>query len=111
MPSPRSNSRFVQVQKYRTWRKVVERIALSVVVILAAAMAGSSAYNTIALHIFWAQNAPPGAFYSVNGHRMHLNCTGSGSPTIVLESGSGKRRAHLGRRAAVALPHHSRLLI
>jgi pimeloyl-ACP methyl ester carboxylesterase len=79
----------LSTKSYRTWRKVVERIALSVVVILAAAMAGSSAYNTIALHIFWAHNAPPGAFYSVNGHRMHLNCTGSGSPTIVLESGLG----------------------
>ena len=56
---------------------------------LAAVVAGSSAYNAIALHIFWADNPPPGAFYSVNGHRMHINCTGSGSPTIVLEAGLG----------------------
>jgi pimeloyl-ACP methyl ester carboxylesterase len=54
-----------------------------------AALAGSSAYNTIALHLFWATNQPPGAFYSVNGHRMHIICTGSGSPTIVLEAGLG----------------------
>jgi len=62
---------------------------LSGVVILVAAVAGSSAFNAIAVHYFWAHNAPPGAFYSVNGHRMHILCTGSGSPTIVLESGLG----------------------
>jgi len=81
--------RSLYTKSYRTWRKVVERIVLSVVVLLAAFVAGSSAYNAIALHLFWATNQPPGAFYSVNGHKMHINCTGSGSPTIVLESGMG----------------------
>jgi pimeloyl-ACP methyl ester carboxylesterase len=79
----------LSTKSYRTWRKVVERIVLSVVVLLAAFVAGSSAYNTIALHLFWATNSPPGDFYSVNGHRMHIICTGSGSPTIVLEAGLG----------------------
>ena len=27
----------------------------------------------------------PGAFYEVDGAKMHINCTGSGSPTVVLE--------------------------
>ena len=31
----------------------------------------------------------PGALYDVGGHRLHLSCTGSGSPTVVLESGLG----------------------
>ena len=81
--------RSLSIKSYRIWRKVVERIVLSVVVILVAVLAGSSAYNAIALHLFWAKNSPPGTFYSVNGHRMHIICTGSGSPTIVLESGLG----------------------
>ena len=81
--------RSLSTRSYRTWRKVVERIALSVVVLLAAFVAGSSTYNAIALHYFWAHNQPPGDFYSVNGHRMHIICTGNGSPTIVLESGLG----------------------
>ena len=79
----------LSTKSYRTWRKVAERVVLSGVVILVAAVAGSSAFNAIAVHYFWAHNAPPGAFYSVNGHRMHILCTGSGSPTIVLESGLG----------------------
>lgn len=31
------------------------------------------------------RNPVPGAFYSVDGTPMHINCTGSGSPTVVLE--------------------------
>jgi pimeloyl-ACP methyl ester carboxylesterase len=32
-----------------------------------------------------ARNPVPGAFYDVDGAQMHINCTGSGSPTVVLE--------------------------
>jgi pimeloyl-ACP methyl ester carboxylesterase len=31
----------------------------------------------------------PGALYDVGGHRLHLDCVGSGSPTVVLENGLG----------------------
>ena len=31
----------------------------------------------------------PGALVSIGGHRLHLQCTGSGSPTVVLEPGLG----------------------
>src|SRR6478752_195841 len=31
----------------------------------------------------------PGQLVDVGGHRLHLNCTGSGSPTVVLEPGGG----------------------
>ena len=32
-----------------------------------------------------ARNPVPGAFYEVDGAQMHINCTGAGSPTVVLE--------------------------
>jgi pimeloyl-ACP methyl ester carboxylesterase len=32
----------------------------------------------------------PGVAYDVGGHRLHLNCTGSGGPTVVLENGLGE---------------------
>ncbi len=31
----------------------------------------------------------PGSFYSVDGRQMHLYCTGTGSPAIVIEAGAG----------------------
>ncbi len=32
----------------------------------------------------------PGKLYDVGGYRLHLNCLGQGSPTVVLESGLGR---------------------
>ncbi|MDQ6754078.1 MAG: hypothetical protein M3017_11870 [Actinomycetota bacterium] len=41
----------------------------------------------------------PGQLIDVGGHRLHLNCTGSGSPTVVLEPGGGEMSSNLGRVA------------
>ena len=38
----------------------------------------------------------PGQLIDVGGHRLHLNCTGSGSPTVVLEPGAGEMSSNLG---------------
>ena len=32
---------------------------------------------------------PPGEMVDVGGYRLHINCTGEGSPTVVIESGWG----------------------
>jgi pimeloyl-ACP methyl ester carboxylesterase len=32
---------------------------------------------------------PPGQLVEVGGHRLHIHCTGSGSPTVVIEAGLG----------------------
>ncbi len=81
--------RSVSARPYRLWRKLTERIVLSISVLLTVAVAGNSLFNTIAMHRFWALNPCPGDIYTVNGHRMHIFCTGSGSPTIILEAGLG----------------------
>jgi len=39
---------------------------------------------------------PPGQMVDVGGYRLHLNCTGSGSPTVVIESGWGDMSAAWG---------------
>jgi pimeloyl-ACP methyl ester carboxylesterase len=69
------------------WRRVTERVVLSLVALAAVAVAASSGFNAIALHHF--RSHPPGQMYLVNGHRMRIDCTGSGSPTIVLDAGLG----------------------
>lgn len=43
----------------------------------------------------WAEAAdsrtypPPGELVDVGGYRLHINCTGTGSPTVVIEAGLG----------------------
>lgn len=73
----------------RRWRRVTKRIVLSAVVLVAAAVAGSASFNAIARIWFRAHNPPPGEMYTVDGYKMHMYCTGSGSPTIVLDAGLG----------------------
>lgn len=79
----------VTTKGWRTWPKVTELMFLSIVVLLVAALAGSSLFNAIALPVSRLANPPQGAFESVDGRRMHIDCMGNGTPTIVLDSGYG----------------------
>jgi hypothetical protein len=45
--------------------------------------------NTITNAVLRARYPMPGAFYLINSRRMHLYCTGLGSPTVVLDAGGG----------------------
>jgi pimeloyl-ACP methyl ester carboxylesterase len=47
-------------------------------------------FETVALHRHPASLAMPGNSYDVGGHRLHLRCIGSGSPTVVLQGGLGE---------------------
>lgn len=38
----------------------------------------------------------PGQLVDVGGHGLHLSCTGSGSPTVVLQPGGGEMSSNLG---------------
>jgi pimeloyl-ACP methyl ester carboxylesterase len=81
-----------------TWMIVRGRrrtVLYPVITILAlAALAGG--YETVR-EAADAQAYPmPGRLIDVGGHRLHLNCTGTGSPTVVLEPGGGEMSANLG---------------
>lgn len=64
----------------------------------------SAQFNTTAIHCFYAAvlasgfavsamaaSAPqaPGTLVDLGGHRLHVDCTGKGSPTVVVENGLG----------------------
>ncbi|WP_185972398.1 alpha/beta fold hydrolase [Georgenia yuyongxinii] len=61
----------------------------AVVVIMIAASLGGLA-ETVALAADPRTQAMPGTAYDIGGRRLHLDCTGSGSPTVVLQSGQGE---------------------
>ena len=54
------------------------------------------AYQTVGTAADAASIPMPGRLVDVGGHRLHLNCTGTGSPTVVLEAGGGEMAANLG---------------
>jgi pimeloyl-ACP methyl ester carboxylesterase len=61
-------------------------IGLAVLVCLAGAGMLYQATATVADQRTFT---PAGRLIDIDGHRMHLHCTGAGSPTVLLESGAG----------------------
>jgi len=60
--------------------------------VVAALFVGSvgGMYETVALERDQRSYPAPGELYDVGDHRLHLNCSGSGSPTVVLANGLGE---------------------
>jgi pimeloyl-ACP methyl ester carboxylesterase len=56
-------------------------------VLLVASVGGG--YQTVRESLDAGAYPMPGQLVDVGGHRLHLYCTGSGSPTVVLEPGGG----------------------
>jgi pimeloyl-ACP methyl ester carboxylesterase len=56
-------------------------------VLLVASVGGG--YETVREYLDAKAYPPPGQLVDVGGYRLHLHCTGSGSPTVVLEPGQG----------------------
>ena len=48
------------------------------------------AYETYRETVDRADHPMPGRLVDVGGHKLHINCTGTGSPTVVLEPGLGE---------------------
>jgi pimeloyl-ACP methyl ester carboxylesterase len=69
--------------------RVFDRLILIAMIVGSASLAVAATYNAVALLRFHEFSRPPGQIYLVNGHRMRMNCTGAGSPTLVLDSGLG----------------------
>src|ERR1700685_1952995 len=59
---------------------------LGLIVVLAAA---GALYQLIGPHVDQQKLPPPGKLIDVGGYRLHLYCTGAGSPTVVMEAMSG----------------------
>ena len=67
----------------------------SVLAALAIASVGGG-YQTVRESLEAKAYPPPGQLIDVGGHRLHLYCTGSGSPTVVLEPGQGGSSSDFG---------------
>src|SRR5215210_7405924 len=75
-----------------TPRRFIRRIGKAllglVLVLLALAVVGAI-YQAIATERAERAYPPPGEMVDVGGYSLHINCTGQGSPTVLLDAGSG----------------------
>jgi len=70
------------------WRWTKRVLVALVCVLFLAAFAGAT-YEWSAARRSMAATPPPGQLVDVGGHRLHIWCTGSGSPVVILETGLG----------------------
>jgi pimeloyl-ACP methyl ester carboxylesterase len=66
-----------------------------VIAVLALASIGGG-YQTLGEAADAKAYPMPGQLIDVDGHRLHLSCTGSGTPTVVLEPAAGEMSSSLG---------------
>lgn len=78
---------------------VRRRLLHPVLAVLVLASIGGG-YEAAAEAVDTATHPMPGRLIDVGGHGLHLNCTGSGSPTVVLEPGGGAMSSNLAWIAA-----------
>jgi pimeloyl-ACP methyl ester carboxylesterase len=67
-------------------------------------------YETVRESIDATAYPMPGQLIDVGGHRLHLNCTGSGTPTVVLEPGLGEASPAMAW-IAPAVAHDTRVCV
>ena len=67
-------------------------------------------YQTIRDSIDRRIDVTPGQLIDVGGHRLHLNCAGSGTPTVILESGLGETAAYWAR-ISTAVAHDTQVCV
>lgn len=70
-------------------RRWTRRILAGISVLLLAAGLAGYWYQARATRRDLAAYPPPGKLVDVGGYRLHIWCTGSGGPAVILESGLG----------------------
>lgn len=94
---------WMAVRMHRTLTGRGRWLLAPVLVALAAASVGAVASNVTGAGAD-AAAAAPGQTYSVGDHRLHLDCRGTGAPTVVLFNGLGETSASWTRIATGTAP-------
>lgn len=85
------------------WQRGVPRAVLYPVAALLVLASVGGGIETVAETVDAQAHPVPGRLVDVGGHRLHLRCTGSGSPTVVFEAGGAVSSSGVARiSAAVA---------
>jgi hypothetical protein len=84
------------VKVRRQVRSRIGRLLLYLVLAALGIAAVGGGYQTVRESLDARAYPPPGQLIDVGGHRLHLYCTGSGSPAVVLEPGHGASSSDFG---------------
>ena len=80
---------FEQQPRPHPARHWVQTLAIAGTTLLLLLIVAGLACQWVATRIDNRRYPMPGILVDVNGHRMHLDCSGAGSPTVVMDAGLG----------------------
>ncbi len=84
------------VRMRRQLRSRSARVLLYPVIAMLVLASLGGGYETVRAAVATGAHPVQGRLIDVGGHRLYLNCTGSGSPTVVLEPGASLKSSDLG---------------
>ena len=67
----------------------IRRIALGLLMLLTTLAVTGLVYQAVATRNDRQEFPPPGQLVTVDGYQLHINCTGEGSPTVILDAAGG----------------------
>ena len=67
----------------------ISRIALGLLILLVTLAVTGLIYQAVATQNDRQEFPPPGQLVAVDGYQLHINCTGEGSPTVILDAAGG----------------------
>ena len=73
----------------RIFLRWIRYLLAGLLILLIALVCAGAVYEGIESHRDQRRFHPPGRLVDVGGYRLHLYCTGAGSPTVILEAGGG----------------------
>jgi pimeloyl-ACP methyl ester carboxylesterase len=89
MSNENTDSPSENISRQRRRGPLLRRVIVILILSPVALVALGAIYNGILMAADARKFPPPGALVDVDGHRLHINSMGEGSPTVVLEAGAG----------------------
>jgi pimeloyl-ACP methyl ester carboxylesterase len=98
---------WMTMQARRHLRSLTRRLMLYPLFVALVVAGVGGGYETIQEQVDRSTTAMPGHLVDVGGRRLHIHCTGSGSPTVVLVSGLAETSVYWGGWIAPAVAQNT----
>jgi pimeloyl-ACP methyl ester carboxylesterase len=102
---------WMTVQSRRSLPGWSRRVVVYPVIALMVAGGIGGAYETVREAHDRSTYEMPGDLVDVGGHRLHIHCTGNGSPTVVLEDGLGEGSTRMSAWIAPGVAESTRVCV
>jgi hypothetical protein len=98
-------------ERGRVWLRRTLKVLLGLISFFIVLASIGRIYEVVAQHQVVAACPMTGVRVDVGGYQLFLNCTGRGSPTVILESGATGFVAPMEQGPAGDRAHHERLFV